>query len=232
MTLKKIVTKLRSEGYRVNYKKRMDGGIDITSIEGIKFKGREGNKQARMIAGAKLSQAQMRQRAIGRTKATEVRTREATARAKAGISYQKRKSTTKLSKRVRSAITQANKALRGTEVKSRVSARKIRQALRRGESERSILRRLKETRAHAEGKAYQAEIDKWVAIFRSYGWESYARIMDKHRSKFTSTDTKQIRNVMYGRESAATKKEKIGEIFIRAGISKAEIDKTIKTFGF
>lgn len=232
MTLKKIVTKLRSEGYKVGYKRRADGGLDITSIEGIKFKGREGNKQARMLAGASLTQAQAKQRAVGRVRAGEVRQREAVSRAKAGITAARRKTATKLSKRVRSAITQANRALRGTAVKSRVSARKIRQAIRRGESEKSILRRLRETRSHAEGKAYQAEIDKWEAIFRSYGWEAYARLIEKHRAKFTAAHTSEIRAIMYGRESAIEKKQHIAELFVRAGITQAEIDRAIKKFGY
>ena len=55
MTVKQIVTELKSKGYSVSYRVRKDGGILITSIDGQKFKGASGNKMARLLTGRVIS---------------------------------------------------------------------------------------------------------------------------------------------------------------------------------
>lgn len=62
MKLIKVVEKLRAEGHNVTTKKRTDGGIKITSIDGVKFSGIKGNTQARAMSGEKLSTQQLAQR--------------------------------------------------------------------------------------------------------------------------------------------------------------------------
>ena len=62
MKLIKVVEKLRAEGHTVTAKKRKDGGIKITSIDGVKFSGIKGNATARAMTGEKLSTQQLAQR--------------------------------------------------------------------------------------------------------------------------------------------------------------------------
>ena len=57
MTLMEIVERLQREGNIVSYRIRSDGGILITSINRKKYSGAEGNKIARNIVGATLSEA-------------------------------------------------------------------------------------------------------------------------------------------------------------------------------
>lgn len=63
MKLIDIVETLQSEGHRVKYRIRTDGGLIITSIDGKKFKSlTEGNKTARsMVVGGELSFARSEQ---------------------------------------------------------------------------------------------------------------------------------------------------------------------------
>lgn len=62
MKLIKVVEKLKAEGHQVTIKKRTDGGIKITSIDGVKFSGIKGNTTARAMTGEKLSTQQLAQR--------------------------------------------------------------------------------------------------------------------------------------------------------------------------
>ena len=57
MTLIEIVERLQKEGNIVSYRVRSDGGILITSINGKKYSGAEGNTMARTMVGATLSEA-------------------------------------------------------------------------------------------------------------------------------------------------------------------------------
>lgn len=66
MTIKNIIKELEDIGYNVSFYKRKDGGIRITRINGETFKGSSGNKKARNIVGATLTEAQAR--ALGRLK--------------------------------------------------------------------------------------------------------------------------------------------------------------------
>ena len=63
MTTRQVASTLTSRGYTITYRVRKDGGILITSINGQKFKGASGNRQARNLLGseAKLSLAREQQ---------------------------------------------------------------------------------------------------------------------------------------------------------------------------
>ena len=61
-TLFELAKQARQMGYKVKLEARGDGGYNVSSINGISFKGREGNKQLRIITGASLSAKQTAQR--------------------------------------------------------------------------------------------------------------------------------------------------------------------------
>ena len=56
-----VVNELVARGHRVTYYKRKDGGILITSIDGVKYKAAKGNTRAREMVGAELSSARKSQ---------------------------------------------------------------------------------------------------------------------------------------------------------------------------
>lgn len=58
MKLLNVIQELSKEGYQIEYRKRSDGGVLITSINGKRFRGSDGNNIARQIAGKQLSGAQ------------------------------------------------------------------------------------------------------------------------------------------------------------------------------
>ena len=62
MLLKDIIKQLETDGFEIEFRTRSDGGLIITKINGISFKGAAGNTKAREIAGVQLSQAQISQR--------------------------------------------------------------------------------------------------------------------------------------------------------------------------
>ena len=62
MLLKDIVSELQLKGFEIEFRQRSDGGLLITKINGVSFKGSSGNTRARQIAGVQLSEAQIQQR--------------------------------------------------------------------------------------------------------------------------------------------------------------------------
>lgn len=60
MTIKDIIKQLEDMGMNVSFYKRKDGGIRITRINGETFRGSSGNKKAREVVGASLSEGQIR----------------------------------------------------------------------------------------------------------------------------------------------------------------------------
>lgn len=62
MTVKELVNKYISEGHKVTYRVRPDGGIIVTSVDGTKFtRAGTGNKYLRQVTGVNLSEARMTQ---------------------------------------------------------------------------------------------------------------------------------------------------------------------------
>ena len=55
-TLFELAKQARQMGYKVKLEARGDGGYNVSSINGISFKGREGNKQLRIITGVSLNE--------------------------------------------------------------------------------------------------------------------------------------------------------------------------------
>ena len=60
MTTRKLVDLLRSQGHNVRTYERKGGGIRITGIDNVSFRGSKGNAYARAISGERLSEAQIR----------------------------------------------------------------------------------------------------------------------------------------------------------------------------
>ena len=61
MTIAEIVKLLEKEGHSVKYYVRKDGGLLITEIDGVKYKGASGNAQARAMSGQVVSERRVQQ---------------------------------------------------------------------------------------------------------------------------------------------------------------------------
>ena len=57
-TLRNLIQELIKEGHEIEYRERTDRGIVVTSIDGVKYKGKRGNQVVRSLTGASLSRAQ------------------------------------------------------------------------------------------------------------------------------------------------------------------------------
>ena len=61
MTLKNIVKNLNKTGHNITYRVRTDGGIVVTSVDGVKTKIVEGNRIVRNLANTPISQKRFTQ---------------------------------------------------------------------------------------------------------------------------------------------------------------------------
>lgn len=56
MNLKQVIDTLQKQGHTIEYSHRKDGGYIIRSIDGVHYKGKQGNAVARLMVGTKLSE--------------------------------------------------------------------------------------------------------------------------------------------------------------------------------
>ena len=63
-SLESAILELRSRGYKIQYRRRSDGGVIVTKIGGQSFTGADGNRVVREMTGVVLSEAQERQRQV------------------------------------------------------------------------------------------------------------------------------------------------------------------------
>lgn len=180
MRLIKVVEKLRAEGTKITIKHRKDGGIRITSINGVKYKGVEGNAMARAMSGEQLSTQQLAQR---KGNWYQVYSKKGTVTSKKGSSRNVAAGDVKINldtkKRLRSNKVQGielssdvQKELRKTQrawnkaelfskgrgrITKRLIQRKFRSKLKAGktqeEAEEEVLKELREARLYAQGYA-------------------------------------------------------------------------------
>lgn len=149
MTLRSIVQKLREEGHRVSYRVREDGSIRVTSIDGRKFAAKysEGNAEARLIAGAPLSERRTRQLQRGRTTRAANLAKKAKAPKKAPLPTEIRKAL----RRAQRLIRKKGKST-GT-----ITAENVRYNIETyGEEE--ALARLNATSRYYQGYAYELNV--------------------------------------------------------------------------
>lgn len=140
-TLREVVAYLKARGVDIEFKERPDGSLRITSIDGIKYAGSEGNNKAREAAGMEMSAAQKEQRRKAQPKAVE------------GLKLKE----PALTARERERLRAENKRRRKVGLKS-LSAKQARQAKRDDGNIREMLKRSASARFHAAGHAYRASI--------------------------------------------------------------------------
>lgn len=131
VTLRQVVEELRGKGAKVTYRKRKDGSIVVKSINGVKYKGREGNEMARVLTGKPLSQKQYAQRSAASRRTNFYQNKAAS----------KRKRVSGLNKTQKRFISQYNRLVERINTKyqprqeiAKIGAKQLRAAMSRGES--------------------------------------------------------------------------------------------------
>lgn len=146
MSTRQLVEFLQKQGHQVTYRIRTDGGVLITSIDGVKYKGATGNKVARWMAGEQLSERR------GQQLQTVTRQRKVKARK---IQPTTPANLEKIRVRVMRKWRKAN--LRGS-----ISKRNLRQMIQDRGIEGAATY-LEEMERRTEGKAYKASVEGLIA---------------------------------------------------------------------
>ena len=192
MTLMEIVNQLLNTGNIVSYRVRSDGGIIITSINGQKYKGAEGNAQARRMVGATLSTARASQLA-------EIRPPK-------GVSPKKRKKAP-IRKEILDLTRKVQRKWKQNvdPSKGKITRRKVRWTIEHlGEEE--ALKRLRQAYRYALGLAYDSNIDSLLGYIYEVASKlgnqapslyELADYIDNHRADFKEEWISPIYDALY-----------------------------------
>lgn len=144
VTLREVVDYLRGRGVNITFRERPDGSLRITSIDGIRYAGSEGNNKAREEAGMEMSAAQKEQRRKAQPKAVE---------------GTKLKEEPSLTTKERERLRIENKKRRKVGLEG-LTAKQARRAKKDDGNLRAMLKRSANARIHAAGYAYRASIQR------------------------------------------------------------------------
>lgn len=201
-----VVKMLRLQGHDVQYRKRSDGGILITKIDGQSFKLAQGNTLAREIVGVTLSEARKEQlKEIGKTlykkrynpatKQTEIITLAPAQRKKIPLSNDLKK-----------LIRKAQRIQKKTKVDAKVTTSKVRYQLTHyGEEEakKKILERIR----YLQGYAYKENV--WWLIRRlsainyeyNFAFDKIIAFLEINISFIKDSYIEEINQVIYNLEN-------------------------------
>lgn len=169
MTMREVVKQIESQGHLVKFRIRTDGGILITSIDGMKFSGAKGNSFARGMIGVTLSEA----RAVQTAKNVQ--------------KYIKKK---QLTEDLKKEIRKVQRKWRKNKIKAKgkVTTKKVRWNLE-NLGEKEARKKLRQMEKYAEGIAYSENVE-WLA----QRIESFSRKFPEHSQKFQNLADK-VRNL-------------------------------------
>lgn len=158
MRTSKIVSLLREQGHRVSVYKRPDGGIRITSIDGVKFSLSEGNNFGRELVNAPVSSKSYTQRRKASQYAVEGKKRQ---RLKMPSLTIRKKDTAKQKKEKQAVKKALAKARKVSGEKHRISAEQVVKKVKR-EGYSKTASSLLNTARHEAGLSYDSQVDALV----------------------------------------------------------------------
>lgn len=147
MLLKDIIKDLIDTGFEIEYRIRQDGGLLITKINGVSFKGASGNARARQIAGVQLSEAQISQRSFNVRKYIK------------GYKHPK----DKFDDDLKAAVKRVQYQWRKNKVHGRITMRKAREHFKH-EGKRGVLEYLSKMERYGKGFAYEENV-RWLSNY-------------------------------------------------------------------
>lgn len=198
MKLKDLVKNIQATGLKVTYRVRSDGGIVITSINGVKYKGKEGNKQARALTNTPVSIKQQTHLKRASKKAVK-RRKEVSEATRKGLSIppKPKKAKTKeptLTKAQRRKLRDVQKEYRKLDPsvrrkRGKPSAKKLKEMLKthtKAEADQA----LKEAKRYAQGLISSGQVDFLITRIRDLAYEngddptSIINKIKRHKNKF------------------------------------------------
>ena len=191
MTLKNIVKNLNKTGHNIIYRVRTDGGIVVTSVDGIKTKIVEGNRIIRTMAGLPLSEKRKAQ--TSRNVAEKII------------------KPIKISTRTRDMLAQAKKALEKSNVKMKLTTDRLREHIKLY-GEEWAYDHTKKLKRYFQGYAYEENVDNLKNIFEDDIRKSKLRDkiierIEKNKKKFKERDLQEILEIEYNRNKTMTRKQ-------------------------
>lgn len=146
MNIKDIIKELEKLGYKVEYRKRTDGGYIIKSINNMTFSGAKGNQYARQVLGVELSQARIEQTSFNVSKY---------------IQNQKKKDT--LEPEMKRKLKKVQREWRKKQVKATLSAKKVKRHIKENGAEEAA-EYLDKMSRYGQGLAYEDNVE-WLAKY-------------------------------------------------------------------
>lgn len=188
MTLKNIVKNLNKTGHNITYRVRTDGGIVVTSVDGMKTKIVEGNRIVRNLANTPISQKRFTQT--------------------------QRNITEKIIKpvintRISNTLHYAQRLLKNSNVKMKLTTKRLRENIDLvGEEE--AYNHINRIKRYLQGYAYEENVDNLKNIIKHDFRKSDLRnkIIDrieKNKEKFKERDLQEILELQYNRNKTMTR---------------------------
>ena len=140
MNVSKMIAELEKMGFKVNARRRSDGGWIITKINDMTFTGASGNQYARQVLGVELSQARIEQTHFNVQKY---------------ISGQKKKAT--LDEEMKKELRKVQRVWRKHKVQGRITAKKVKEHLR-DSGRKEAMEYLKRQSRYGQGYAYPENV--------------------------------------------------------------------------
>lgn len=176
MTMLQVVQQLRTQGHKVTYYKRLDGGILIKSIDGEKFKAAKGNIAARALTSTTLSEARSKQLKYATRSRISIRKR----RAKGGFTIDEQ-----IKSKYEQVKKQWNKAFKAKKGKPHPAGyfgwERIQYAIEHYGKEEA-LRRINQAGLYASGIAYSKNVEELAVFIKvaasHYGSSELVKVSD------------------------------------------------------
>lgn len=188
MTLKNIVKNLNKTGHNITYRVRTDGGIVVTSVDGIKTKIVEGNRIVRNLANTPISQKRFTQT---QRNITEKIIKPA------------------IDTRISNTLHYAQRLLKNSNVKMKLTTKRLRENIDLvGEEE--AYNHINRIKRYLQGYAYEENVDNLKNIIKHDFRKSELRnkIIDrieKNKEKFKERDLQEILELQYNRNKTMTR---------------------------
>ena len=178
MTIKEIAQRLREQGHQVTLYQRKDRGYLITSIDGVKYRGAEGNNRARVLVGTELATRR-------KSQLKSITPKKGSSSAKARKKGKPRKPP--LSDELTKEIKKTQRLWRKTQASGRITTAKIRRVIDEEGYEAAIIA-LKKAQYYSKGIAYDANIEHLAERIErlATGYSQYASELKALTNKIRS----------------------------------------------
>ena len=145
MTVREMIMELRRLGYKVEARKRTDGGYLITKINGQTYSAAKGNTYARNVLGVDLPPARAEQLKYNVDKYIKLKPGQ-------------RKATEKVKIELRDKLKDVQKLWRKSRMKGKITMPKLRGYIKE-QGEEGANKYLDRMKHHGEGYAYEEEVE-------------------------------------------------------------------------